>query len=284
MAETNEPFPHPEAMDAVRHFAQNVTAPLLHSADGGFPMPIGTATFFKVADRLFLISAAHNFDEADLSGFAVPENRAKGKFVRLSGQLCWPKPQHRGLIDVAALALAPECAEAISAAGWQAIGLENIRQASPQGVFVLCGYPTQRTRQQGETLYCTMITAFTERMSEPPKGVSFQAEPDPIVDLFFHYDATANDTAGSEVHTPRLHGASGANVWEYIEPATGELWTAAKAVKAVAVQSSEVEYECFRAKTWGAVLSAIRTAYPELANAINTKFDGNVPEGTIATQ
>jgi hypothetical protein len=271
-------------MDAVRYFAKDVTPPLLYGPEGSVPRPIGTASLLRVSDRLFLVSVAHNFENDDLSFFAIPENRQKGRPIGLSGDLCRPTRRHRDLMDVSVLALTPSCAERVLAAGWRQLTLENICPATEQGIFVLCGYPSVKVSQSGDTIVSTLVTAFTERMPEPPKNAKFTSEPDPAVDLFFHYDATATDTDGAAVRTPRLHGASGANVWQYFEPRRDELWTPDKAIKAVAIQASVVEHECFRAKTWGVPLSAIRIAYPELSESIEPMFGNVLFEGQLANE
>lgn len=271
-------------MDAVRFFAKNVTPPLLYGEGDTLPGPIGTASLLQIADRLFLISAAHNFEGAALDSFAIPENRQKGRAIGLSGEILRASATDRELIDVAVLALTSECAKHVRDAGWRALDLRNIAPASDHGVFVLCGYPTKAAVVLGDTIVSKLITAFTFRLKHPPGNVRFAASPDEAVDLFFHYKGSATDTDGVEIDKPRLHGASGANVWQYFEPSTDELWTPEKAIKAVAIQSTEVEDECFRAKSWGAPLSAIRTAYPELGELIPTLFGNVAFAGTLKNE
>jgi hypothetical protein len=177
-------------MDAVRYFAKDVTPPLLFCIGDSLPTPIGTASLLRIANQIFLVSAAHNYDEAALDSFAIPENRIKGHAIGLSGTLLRPIPSHRDLIDVAVTALTPECGEQVLAAGWRTLSIENVAPASDQGTFVLCGYPSANTTVSGDTIVSLMITAFTHRLPEPPKGVKFTVEPDPAVELFFHYDSS----------------------------------------------------------------------------------------------
>lgn len=254
----------PLILETLKRYAARHTLPLQRFLDDGRATHEGTATLLEIGHRAFLVTAAHVFDGVSLDEFVVPPSLAGGQAVPLSFQLYRPKEEDK--YDVAVLELTDADAIMRLRAGWSSLSLDSISRPSAAfgGMFAVCGYPESRVRRQAQGVACSLIAAFTERMKEPPTNTKFAVEPG--IDMFFHYDPEATDTAGEPIATPQLHGVSGASVWEYHHAIEGA-WEASKALKVVGVQASFREGEWFRATTWNVVLAMLRMIDTELERA-----------------
>lgn len=251
------------AREAAKQFAGSVTVPIMYPVNDQ-PHPIGTGTLLSVRSRLFIITAAHLFEGQQLNRFYVPNGRASGKATKLIGSIVREKNADR--VDVAVIELLDEKSKEVLLLGWQSISLDNVGIASPNGTFVLCGYPSQHQSTRGDTLECEVLTAFTERLEEAPANAM---EPiDPTIDVFFKYAHVAIDEDGASVQTPHLRGTSGASIWEYTDPAGSDFWTPEKSLKVVAVQASAMDGEWFRATSWDVVKDALSYKDDELREAV----------------
>lgn len=214
-------------------------------------MPVGTGTLIKIAGRKFLVTAAHLFDDFELSLFAAPNKRHRGIPTPLEGAIIRAPEPKRDSIDIAVIDLSERSADALS--DWDTITLNDVKPPTWEGPFALCGYPSEKLRPQDDTLNCTLITAFTDRI-QPPSNASGSVEPG--LDLFFRYDDVGINTAGESVSPPHLKGTSGCTIWQMVATKS-KIWTPNQAMKVVGVQSSAMRGEWFRAKSWVAVLGAL---------------------------
>jgi hypothetical protein len=134
--------------------------------------------------------------------------------------------------------------------------LENVGTASLVGQFAPIGYPSELLKPRGGMLGGTLFTMYTEGLRKPPGDVE-----DPVVeglDLFFQYERETEDLEGRSATAPKLHGCSGASVWEYREPENMSVWTAEQCLKVVGVQASFFgKGKWFRAKDWSYVRKMI---------------------------
>jgi hypothetical protein len=259
----------PEIMVAIGEFAKQVTVPILYE-DPKVLDQVGTGTLFMLAERYFLVTAAHLFENTDPARFAIPSNPIRDPNPSTLGRYHLFKPTV-DFFDVAVLELLESPTIEKIKVGWRVLGLENTARASPQGTFALCGYPSERARFVGTHLIGgSLITAYSERMPEIPESAKRPVIPD--LDLFFHYDVQATGIDGKPVATPHLGGTSGASVWEYREPDRNTLWTPERAFKIVGEQSSFRKGDFFRAKSWRFVSEILRKADTALATAIDA-FD-----------
>jgi hypothetical protein len=86
----------------------------------------------------------------------------------------------------------------------------------------------------------------------------------PEVDLFFRYDAEANGSNGEPMATPLLPGVSGSAIWECRD--VNGIWTAARSLKIVGIETSYLAGKYVRGKQWHLVqkmLDAISPLKPE---------------------
>jgi hypothetical protein len=173
----------PMLMRAVERFTAHVTIPVLYD-DPRAVDQIGTATLFKVDERLFLVTAAHLFDDKDPARFSIPtlpspQLQTLGKFSLL-------KPTEE-VVDIAVLELQEETTiSRLTTGWWRPLTLENVAPAFSSGVFALCGYPSERAVRRGGLIGGSLITAYTERLPEIPEDAEAPVRPE--LDLFFHYD------------------------------------------------------------------------------------------------
>lgn len=255
----------PEIMTAIGEFAKQVTVPILYD-DPAVLDQVGTGTLFTVADRYFLVTAAHLFDRTDPARFAVPSNPIRDPNPSTLGRYELYRPKE-DFVDIAVLELLESATIDKVKTGWRILTLRNVWRASARGVFALCGYPSARARRVGTHLIGgSLMTAYSERMPNVPENAEQPVHPE--LDLFFYYDLEATGIDGKPLKTPHLGGTSGASVWEYREPAGNAIWTPERAFKIVGVQSSFRKGDFFRAKSWTFVLEILRKADASLVKAI----------------
>ena len=121
--------------------------------------------------------------------------------------------------------------------------------------------------ETGDMIRGSRIIAFTQRMNEPPAEAEQPIHP--ALDLFFHYDSEAIHIAGAAIATPKLGGCSGASIWQYRERQQVSVWTPEQCLRVVGVQSDWFRGKYFGAKSWAAVLEAMRQSDYRLADAVN---------------
>ncbi len=243
------------ALVALERFAAQVTIPILYD-DPKAVDQIGTGTLLTVQGRYFLVTAAHLFDEGrDPGRFAIPKGRKNADVHTLGPYQLYKAKEPE--IDIAILELHESTTIEAAKTGWRILTLENIGKPSAAGVFILCGYPSERAWRTENLIGGKPITVFTERIPQPANATP---PVHPALDLFFHYSTDAPNIEGETVTTPHLRGASGASVWEYRDPPLGSLWAPEQALRVVGVQSAFLHEQYFRAKSWDMVLQMMRQA------------------------
>jgi hypothetical protein len=249
--------PTKQEASAIERFALNVTIPIIIEM-GNEAKLHATGTLFEIAERHFIITARHIFDDLkDLTRLAFPENPTRGG-LHTFGSFELSKPKEDSP-DVAIMEI--KCNETISRLkhGWQFLSLANVALPSvisSDGSFFLSGYPSGLTRNNVDGwLQGKFATAYTQRISDTPVEARFSNVTK--LDLFFDYGSEATSITGGIIQTPELPGTSGASVWErkVIEPLS--VWTPEASVRVVGVQSSYIHKKYFRATDWRAVANVI---------------------------
>lgn len=236
---------------AFNQLIARVTVPILASVGTDVIDQIGTATLFSVADRLFLVTARHIFDDFDPADLGAPSNPFKDPTPATFGKMTIFRASEEE-VDVAVAELLDEQIKVKLLAGWRVLTFDNISMASDTGSFVLCGYPSARAKRGIGRIGGSLMSAATVRIPIPANA---KPPVQPDLDLFFQYDDKAELLNGGTIDTPHLGGTSGASVWEY-RPDNGQgLWTAEGAYKIIGVQSAfSRPNKYFRAKSWKYVL------------------------------
>lgn len=237
---------------AVERFTAMVTIPILCDVNEETVDQKGTGTLFEHEGRLFLVTASHIFDEMDPKDLVIPSTQTTelhgiGPYDLVRAD----KPE----LDIAVVEIKSEQTAARARSGWHILNVTNTAVASPQGVFALAGYPSERAKRTGGLLGGSLLTFYTERV-DAPEDTSDPAVDD--LDLFFRYDREVLTTAGEEMKAPHLRGCSGASVWEYSEPQGMLFWTPEQCLKIVGLQASFKPGRWFRAKSWAYVHEMIR--------------------------
>lgn len=259
-----------EEVSAIEKFALSVTIPILVETADGVGL-LATGTLFEIAERQFIITARHIFDDLpDLTKLAFPENLLKGGLNTFgSFQLAKPTEDH---IDVAVMEIQNDNTISKLKSGWQFLSLSNVALpsiASTDGAFCLSGYPASLTKNEGGRLRGKFSTAYTQRIPDVPN----EAKPPviPELDLFFDYGHDATSITGKKIQTPELPGASGASVWE-LKSSSSPIWTPESVVRVVGVQSAFVHSKYFRAKNWWAVAKVLKQIDQNIAEVVRSKL------------
>jgi len=213
------------SLNLVPSFVRDAAVPIVLFA-GQRAAVRGTATLIRAGQHLFLLTAAHLFDDdVRLGDLALPLPRAQG-WVTLAGAAV--RRADTGYqrevgareggagegSDIAVVAL-PRATQAALAREWCAVSLSAIAAASdgpgasqdaehPQ--HYVAGYPAALSRQHQEWLVAKRLLLITGLLLAPPAPATRR-------DLLLAYSRIAPRTDGTEIHTPALEGVSGAAVW-----------------------------------------------------------------------
>lgn len=171
----------------------------------------GTATLLREGERVFLLTAAHLFDDGvRLGDLALPLNDSGAWMTLASAQLVRAADADIALVipqREQQLALARSwCAVPLSAVG----GAEQVPH--DHALHYVAGYPAALTRRVDEWLVAKRLLVMTRCcQNEDASG------PDCRNDLMLDYRRVAARTDGTAIQTPELEGVSGAAVWRSCE-------------------------------------------------------------------
>ena len=250
---------------AVNEFIRSVTIPILRNHDGRVA-PFATGTVFEIAERCFLVTAAHVFDNApEEIGFAAGRVNAS---THTFGTFEIARATNRS-VDLAVAELLEVDAIERLRTGWRFLKLRNVCLPSTSGMFVLAGYPTALSKTSGKEIVGELIRVSTERILSCPDEV---ADEIPELDLFFQYRRAAVKNQRDVEPTPHLNGASGASVWE-IRRSDRRLWSPEDAAKVVGVQSSFVHSKFFRAQSWQGIVALLQQIDTAIATEVALALD-----------
>ncbi len=240
----------PEKQEALEHFLLKVTVPIFCKNPNNVDH-IATGTLFEVNGKYYLVTARHIFDDPQARDFAIPtspndtEMRRLGHFVLHK----WSAEE----IDVAVLELQEDATIDAVQKGWMVLNPRHAAIASPQGVFLLCGYPSGFMTVSGQCAGGKLFKGYTARLNEIPQDAKRPV--DDRLDLFFHH---ATEVHGSPIFSPHLRGTSGSSVWEYFELAGQSVWTPESSLRIIGIQSSFMNNKFIRAKSWEFVMAILR--------------------------
>jgi hypothetical protein len=246
-----------EKQNVVAQFMLRVTIPILCKRSKGIDH-IATGTLFEIDDCYYLVTAAHVFDDWNAKNFTIP-NDPNGSNLRPLGRFILHKFSEEA-IDIAVLELQDSATINAVKKGWVLLKPAHTALASPEGVFILAGYPSEWIKVADQRLTGTLITAYTVRLNEVPEDAS-----EPIhtrLDLFFHHAKEATDANGKPLPSPDLGGTSGSSVWEYYERRNQSVWTPENSLRIIGVQVSCRKGRYIRAKSWQFVFEILRKIHP----------------------
>ncbi len=264
-----------EVTSSIESFLRSVTVPAIEALGDDSIDQVGTGTLFRVAGRLFFVTARHIFDDMRPENLCIPRSPDGDRDPRTLGRITVTKPAIED-IDLAIVEI--HCPETVARIepGWRVLPLDSMRLASRQGSFVLSGYPSELGKRPNPSLVKSALFAMeTVRLDETPSGAEQPVHAD--LDLFFAYGRDGLKADGGAVDTPHLKGASGASIWEFYPEYRGALWAPDHALKIVGVQSTMARsYDYFRAKSSNYLLESFRKIDSEMESAVN-RFREKLP-------
>ncbi|MCA3217817.1 MAG: hypothetical protein ING59_04530 [Burkholderiales bacterium] len=184
--------------------------PLLVRRDGRVE-PLATATLYRIAGRVVLVTCRHIFEDgtATLGDLAIP--------LPAMHRLCWLARCARRVMvhpqrDLALVELASSAARDALLRAWQPVPIEadalDATDDLAASVYVLAGWPYAQMRRVDEIVYARPVVVFAGR-----RALASGAAGDAAA-LRLAYSRVARRTDGIDVHAPELDGVSGATVWE----------------------------------------------------------------------
>jgi hypothetical protein len=184
--------------------------PLLLRRDGRV-QPLATATLYRIAGRVVLVTCRHIFEDgtATLGDLAIP--------LPALHRLLWLAHCARRVMvhpqrDLALVELVPGAARDALVRAWQPVQIEadalDGTDDLAASVYVLAGWPYAQMRRVDDIVYARPVVVFAGR-----RALASGAAEDAAA-LRVSYSRVARRTDGIDVHAPELDGVSGATVWE----------------------------------------------------------------------
>lgn len=231
--------------EAIVKFALGVSVPVLDFSDEDKAVLCGTGFFYKIGERLFLISASHVFDDCNQEALAIPQYpHGGGNFVTI-GTNCLSRPLD-DILDVAVLEIQDlDLAQSISQ-NWTILDMGNTGDYNSKQNCFLLGFPLENMKPtelgyKGKPLPMFLKDAGGKPACAP--GPAFSN-----VDIFLEEQETINKYELSRPSS--LKGISGSAIWQVSEPSTGAVWAPAKDLKIVGVQCEVRNGDYVRGKKW----------------------------------
>lgn len=263
----------------LNNYRLKFTLPLFSEPKNGFDF-LGTGTLFEHESRYFIVTADHIFrkdiDDADselidMTTVGVPTDprpvgAGTAPIVTLGNHNVF-RLTRPVLIDVIVVELLdPQTIKTLKA-GWSFLPFSQAEDvASTDDRFVITGFMGQGlrfdpvTNQVGQAL----LNLETDYLDYTPEV----KDPVPQLDLFFYLQADITNVDGTRRKVDTLKGLSGGPIWAVRDVATNEVWLPSKAMKIVAIQSSELQSreKWSRGFRWAAVQKILRQPVVALAN------------------
>jgi hypothetical protein len=210
--------------------------------------------------RHFIVTAAHilKTDEddplspdIDLTTIAYPTGRSNASLHTL-GLFDIHRPSPPSYVDVTVLELKEPQTVMTLTTGWRFLTFDEVAPFPYNARFILSGFPLEGVRWDGQNVGQNFLTLTTDLLHYVPQV----RVPEPATDRFFYLQDEGQLLDGTWRSIPKLQGLSGASLWAYVEP--NGLWSASKALKIVAVQSSYLKGKWMRCTDWEAVRYILR--------------------------
>lgn len=248
------------------------TVPIVAEQDGILRQH-GTGTLFRIAQRYFVVTAAHVLEEArehDVT-LRILEKEPGTKLMQIVGDFQCIRPKHgKDIFDLAVRELDQEMLEFL--AGYRFVNLLDIdtTQNVANDLYFVCGFPTKLAREARVGEPGLRLTRFFA-LTYPHQGATDEL---PNFDSRCHIllDARrkfAVELVGSGPMPDCLEGISGCGIWKTnLLPVGREKWTPA-AARIIAVQTQVYpKAQLIRGTMWSGVATLFHMAFPELRPAL----------------
>ena len=260
----------------LNNYRLRFTLPLFSEPPNSFVL-LGTGTLFEHEDRYFIVTADHIFrvdgDDPqspliDMTTVGVPTDPrpagAGAASIVTLGNHCVYRLTPPVLIDVIVVELLDPRTIATLKAGWSFLPFSQAEDVSDtDDRFVITGFMGHGLKFDPSTnqVRQAMLNLETDYLHYTPQV----KDPAPQFDLFFYLQSDMTNVDGTQRTVPTLKGLSGGPIWTVRDIGESQLWTPSKAMKIVAIQSSELQSQekWSRGFRWSAVQQILRQ--PEVA-------------------
>lgn len=255
----------------LNNYRLRFTLPLFSEPPRSFVL-LGTGTLFEHEDRYFIVTADHIF--------RVNEDDPRSPLIDMTtvGVPTDPRPAGAGaapivtlgnhhiyrlappvLIDVIVVELLDLQTIATLKVGWSFLPFSQAEDVdATDDRFVITGFMAQGLRFDQETnrVGQALLNLETDYLHYTPQVV----DPVPQFDMFFYLQAGMTNVDGTQRTVTTLKGLSGGPIWAIRDIAKNDLWIPSKAMKIVAIQSSELQSQkkWSRGFRWSAVQQILR--------------------------
>lgn len=213
--------------------------PLVALRDGRAE-PLASGAFYRLGERLLLVTCRHVFDGGaalgDL-GIALPQGRIR--WLRAARARVLAHPEH----DLAAILIGASEVERELRRLWPVLPLAPGLDRQPAQALVLAAWPYAQMRRVDAVLHARLLVVFARLLAD---GEDVRAS----------YARIAVRADGAQVHSPALDGASGATLWA-LRPAGSE---GRFVLQPAAVQSAFKHDAYMRGAPFGALLRLVLAA------------------------
>jgi hypothetical protein len=218
---------------------------------------LGSGCFYRRAEAVFLVTAAHVLDAVDENQVGVPI--APLRDVRIRKLLEAKKTVFEDTnLDLAVVRIINQLFLEEVVANWNVLSKEHCgSHAQLVGAeFLIAGFPLLNVSLDGIRLVPkSLFQLYTV-------GIDGVADRNPSeFDVLMRHTKSAINAAGDGIDVVSMEGASGSPVWKLDHPVAG-VWSPASCLKLIAVQESFKPGFYIRAKRWCLVEELIDRAQP----------------------
>lgn len=239
---------------AIRDYLIQVTLPIIIEQNGQFGI-VGTGTLFKIADRRFLVSAAHILDSAPPEDWAFG-TAPSGGAIKTFGVAEFYRATDPAA-DICLVELKDEKAIVDLERAWRFLTLENVWLPDlSSDAVLLCGFPSVKTTFDGGKLIGRLLLVRSKLLDAPP-DIGNARPVKKGIDFFIGFESSLNELTGENVSTLDIQGVSGSSLWAYRKRGWDQstVWSPEHVLKVIGVQSAYVKNNYLRGKSWGVVLA-----------------------------
>ena len=233
--------------------------------------PIGTGTLLRIADRVFLVTAAHvaNAVDQSLGDALVIGLPNDGHLHIIGGEILVTRTDYE---DIAVVALDAASIAKVRNLPTLSLGQTWLSDDAPEAIYLLSGYPQEWHRQDraaGKLVVGPYGLAVGLYRGDSGSFKGYE----PRDHLLFTYGLNSLRDDPNWVRSPAsIEGLSGSPVWRLANlPDGAQNWTP-EAMKVVAIQTGTYrvkERMIVKTTRWPVLIAMLRSAFPDLIKPID---------------
>lgn len=235
----------------------------------------GSGTLLRIADRTFVVTAAHVLkDNRRQNLCVVPADSMRLVHLEGTGYVIDDEA-----LDIAIIQLLPDVAEQLDAKAFVRLGDVSTSSNLDMCMFALFGFPIVLSCNDNQSIKLTKFHFVAPAYDGSTSALGNYNPQNHILLAANRANAKSLDgtpmaftyQGGMEAPFPReLGGISGCGVWKIADSPLDACRTTADKARLVGVETAVYhESECIKVTRWTEVISLIRSALPELEPAIS---------------